>query len=392
MPGSGSAHLLTPFEALSSVRFSFRMSRSASRVYKPFSFQCSPFESSVGAFSLLIRVGVAREQSEGDPPGELTVPQTDTGEQVEYTRALERTMSKELGKMTPKGWERALSMLLACMCLDFLVLLPLESDFFHSSIVRSLPTLSFPGGLMFNLHSIQFNRVIYSKGLNKRIPCLDMQPSLGQRNPGLLGSAISTRSNATAGLGSFRVCRWILSPSFVLVPMRIGGFRAFLPWTELLELERLSGTDARPTGRTETKVGHSDPGVPCGRALAQRIKETILGEVRIRSVRILIGLCLTWFTRYWFPEELISLLAKSFLILTLPLDSYFVRTQSTEASPTYLLLWGTKDKIQSIPPFKWFSLLLVPVPNSSLGSSQCLALSILDGCNINKLSHDQVTT
>ncbi|KAI3680721.1 hypothetical protein L6452_35495 [Arctium lappa] len=63
MPGSGSAHLLTPFEALSSVRFSFRMSRSASRVYKPFSFQCSPFESSVGAFSLLIRVGVAREQS-----------------------------------------------------------------------------------------------------------------------------------------------------------------------------------------------------------------------------------------------------------------------------------------------------------------------------------------
>lgn len=31
----------------------------------------------------------------------LTVPQTDTGEQVEYTRALERTMSKELGKMTP---------------------------------------------------------------------------------------------------------------------------------------------------------------------------------------------------------------------------------------------------------------------------------------------------
>lgn len=64
--------------------------------------------------------------------------------------------------------------------------------------------------------------------------------------------------------------------------------------------------------------------------------ETILGEVRIRSVRILIGLGLTWFTRYWFPEELISLLAKPFLILTLPLDSYFVRTQSTEASPTYL--------------------------------------------------------
>jgi hypothetical protein len=30
-----------------------------------------------------------------------TVPQTDTGEQVEYTKALERTMLKELGKMTP---------------------------------------------------------------------------------------------------------------------------------------------------------------------------------------------------------------------------------------------------------------------------------------------------
>lgn len=63
MPGSGSAHLLTPFEALSSVRFSFRICRSASRVYKPFSFQCSPLKESVGAFSLLIRVGVAREQS-----------------------------------------------------------------------------------------------------------------------------------------------------------------------------------------------------------------------------------------------------------------------------------------------------------------------------------------
>ncbi len=29
------------------------------------------------------------------------VPQTDTGELVEYTKALERTMLKELGKMTP---------------------------------------------------------------------------------------------------------------------------------------------------------------------------------------------------------------------------------------------------------------------------------------------------
>ena len=62
--------------------------------------------------------------------------------------------------------------------------------------------------------------------------------------------------------------------------------------------------------------------------------ETFLGEVRIRSVRILIGLGLTWFTRYWFSEESISPLAKPFL--TLPLDSYFVRTQSTEAPPTYV--------------------------------------------------------
>ena len=30
----------------------------------------------------------------------------------------------------------------------------------------------------------------------------------------------------------------------------------------------------RLTGRAETKVGHSDPVVPCGRAIAQRIKGT----------------------------------------------------------------------------------------------------------------------
>jgi hypothetical protein len=30
-----------------------------------------------------------------------TVPQTDTGGQVEYTEALERTLVKELGKMAP---------------------------------------------------------------------------------------------------------------------------------------------------------------------------------------------------------------------------------------------------------------------------------------------------
>jgi hypothetical protein len=56
------------------------------------------------------------------------------------------------------------------------------------------------------------------------------------------------------------------------------------------------------------------------------------------------------------------------------------------------LLWGTEDEIQSILPFKWFLLFLVPVPNSSPGSSQCLVLSILHGCNINKFAHDQVTT
>ena len=31
---------------------------------------------------------------------------------------------------------------------------------------------------------------------------------------------------------------------------------------------------ARLTSRAETKVGHSDPVVPCGRAIAQRIKGT----------------------------------------------------------------------------------------------------------------------
>ena len=31
---------------------------------------------------------------------------------------------------------------------------------------------------------------------------------------------------------------------------------------------------ARPTRRAETKVGHSDPTAPCGRAVAYRIKAT----------------------------------------------------------------------------------------------------------------------
>lgn len=53
MAGSGSAHLLTPFEALSNVRFSFRICRSTLRVYKPFSSQSRLL---LRAFSLLIRV------------------------------------------------------------------------------------------------------------------------------------------------------------------------------------------------------------------------------------------------------------------------------------------------------------------------------------------------
>ena len=35
------------------------------------------------------------------------------------------------------------------------------------------------------------------------------------------------------------------------------------------------GLTARPTSRTGTKVGHSDPAAPYGRAVAQRIKGTL---------------------------------------------------------------------------------------------------------------------
>ena len=37
----------------------------------------------------------------GNNSSDKTVPETDTGGQVEYTKALERTMLKELGKMPP---------------------------------------------------------------------------------------------------------------------------------------------------------------------------------------------------------------------------------------------------------------------------------------------------
>ncbi|GJV28729.1 hypothetical protein Tco_1385177 [Tanacetum coccineum] len=76
--------------------------------------------------------------------------------------------------------------------------------------------------------------------------CLDMQPSLGQRNPGFLGSAASTRSNATAGLGSFRACRGRESNSTVTVSsialskLCFGYPRAgFLASTGLSEAERM---------------------------------------------------------------------------------------------------------------------------------------------------------
>ena len=51
---------------------------------------------------------VVQEVAEALLPGKatkdnllLTVPQTDTGGQDEYSKALERTREKELGKLTP---------------------------------------------------------------------------------------------------------------------------------------------------------------------------------------------------------------------------------------------------------------------------------------------------
>ena len=43
---------------------------------------------------------------------------------------------------------------------------------------------------------------------------------------------------------------------------------------QLLSVMAQARLTARPTGRAETKVGHSDPVVPRGRAIAQRIKGT----------------------------------------------------------------------------------------------------------------------
>ena len=46
-------------------------------------------------------IGWATKVFQEIAPPLLTVPETDTGGLVEYTKALERTMLKELGKMLP---------------------------------------------------------------------------------------------------------------------------------------------------------------------------------------------------------------------------------------------------------------------------------------------------
>ena len=45
------------------------------------------------------RIGRAAHEVPGKSPCVKTVPETDTGGLVEYTKALERTMLKELGKL-----------------------------------------------------------------------------------------------------------------------------------------------------------------------------------------------------------------------------------------------------------------------------------------------------
>ena len=44
---------------------------------------------------------VGNEGVPGNSPAIKTVPETNTGRQVEHTKALERTMLKELGKLHP---------------------------------------------------------------------------------------------------------------------------------------------------------------------------------------------------------------------------------------------------------------------------------------------------
>ncbi|KAA0050801.1 hypothetical protein E5676_scaffold323G00860 [Cucumis melo var. makuwa] len=62
----------------------------ASRVYKPFSFQCLPLSRGLERAYRHTREFVYSHDS----------CHSEQGEQVEYTRALERTMLKELDKMT----------------------------------------------------------------------------------------------------------------------------------------------------------------------------------------------------------------------------------------------------------------------------------------------------
>ncbi len=50
-------------------------------------------------------------------------------------------------------------------------------------------------------------------------------------------------------------------------PLRVDGNH---PWSALVE----GGLTVRPTSQAGTKVGQSDPTVPCGRAVAYRIKAT----------------------------------------------------------------------------------------------------------------------
>nr|ADT62131.1 SecY-independent transporter protein [Isoetes engelmannii] len=70
------------------------------------------------------------------------------------------------------------------------------------------------------------------------------------------------------------------------------------------------------------------------------VLETIQEEFIIRFFWILICFSLTWFTCYWFSEELIFLLAKPFLILPHYLDPYssFICTGLTEALSTYVTM------------------------------------------------------
>nr|YP_009170589.1 Sec-independent protein translocase protein [Chionoloma tenuirostre]ALF06903.1 Sec-independent protein translocase protein [Chionoloma tenuirostre] len=63
--------------------------------------------------------------------------------------------------------------------------------------------------------------------------------------------------------------------------------------------------------------------------------KTILKEVKIRFFWIFICFSLTWFTCYWFSEDLFFSSAKPFLILSY---SGFICTQLTEALSTYVTI------------------------------------------------------